>query len=146
VIDALASACVSCEEAARDLNFERIQRLETEGKAPNPPRLRRYNYWMMSKRIVSILFSLFSTGFSMALLAAFVVMTDICGVTIGLFRTFGTNALAAYFLHHSLEAAVLSIVPKNSPLWWCLTGLAVFYLTTYGFIRFLEKQRVFIKL
>lgn len=56
-------------------------------------------------------------GFSMALLAAFVVMTDLYGVTIGLFRTFGTNVLAAYFLHHSLEIGVLGIVPKDSPLW-----------------------------
>jgi predicted acyltransferase len=123
-----------------------LQQLESIGKAPVPPRLRRYNYWMMSKRIVSIPFALFATGFAMAVLAAFVVLTDMAGVTIGLFRTFGTNALAAYFLHHSLEAAVLGIVPKDSPLWWCLIGFAIFYLTTYGFIRFLEKQRVYIRL
>jgi hypothetical protein len=123
-----------------------LERMESQGNAPSPPRLRRYNYWMMSKRIVSIPFALFATGFSMAVLAGFVVLTDIGGVTIGLFRTFGTNALAAYFLHHSLEAAVRQIVPKDSPLWWCLIGLAVFYLATYMFIRFLEKQRVFIRL
>lgn len=123
-----------------------LQRREAEGSAPTPPRLRRYNYWMMSKRIVSVPFALFSTGFSMAVLAAFVVVTDIGGVKIGLFRTFGTNALAAYFLHHSIESAMLGIVPKDSPLWWCLICLAIFYMTTYGFIRFLEKQRVFIRL
>lgn len=127
-------------------NTGELQRHESLGQVPVPPRLRRYNYWMMSKRLVSIPFAFFATGFSMAVLAGFVVLTDMGGVTVGLFRTFGTNALAAYFLHHSLESAVLQIVPKDSPLWWCLVGLAIFYLTTYLFIRFLEKQRVFIRL
>ena len=123
-----------------------LQRLEAEGKAPSPPRLRPDNYWMMSKRIVTIPFSLFAAGFSMAILAAFTVLTDMYGVTFSLFRTFGTNALAAYFLHHAIEVAVHGIVPKDSPLWWCLIGLAIFYFTTYVFIRFLEKQKVFIRL
>ncbi|MEZ6052703.1 MAG: heparan-alpha-glucosaminide N-acetyltransferase domain-containing protein [Planctomycetaceae bacterium] len=128
-------------------NAGEFQKLEEAGKAPDPPRIRPYNYWMMSKRITTTPFSLFSIGFSAFTLGLFVLLTDIGGIKVGLFRTFGTNALAAYFLHHSIEYAVLDgIVPKDSPLWWALCGLVIFYVWTYMFVRFLEKQKVFIRL
>ena len=111
-----------------------------------PPAERPFNYWLMSKRIVSIPFILFASGFAMATLAAFCLLTDHSGVTIGLFRTFGINALAAYFLHHAIEIAIQGIVPKDAPLWWCCIGLVLFYVMTYAFIRYLEKQRLFIRL
>lgn len=124
-----------------------LKKLEEQGQAPSSPRLRPLNYWMISVRMVSMPFALFAIGFSMLTLTLFMVLTDLGGLTIGLFRTFGTNALAAYFLHHSIEVAVHGIVPKkDAPLWWCLVGLVIFYATTYGFVRYLEKQRIFIRL
>jgi predicted acyltransferase len=113
---------------------------------PPPTSVRPNNYWMMNKKIVSLPFVLVAVGFSALLYGLFVRACDISGMSVGVFRTFGTNALAAYVLHHMVEEQVHSLVPKDSPLWYCMVGLAAFAAITYVFVRFLEKQGVFIRL
>jgi predicted acyltransferase len=112
---------------------------------PGPDR-RPINYWMMNKKIVSLPFVLFSTGFALALYGLFVLACDQRGRAIGLFRTFGSNALAAYVLHELVLHQVHNLVPRDAPLWGCLAGLAVFYAITYLFVRYLEVQKIHVKL
>jgi len=113
---------------------------------PPPPDVQPSNYWMMDKRVVTQPFVLFSTGFAAALFGLFVVACDAWGWQLGLFRTFGQNPLAAYIIHHFVAHSILGVVPRDSPLWWALTGLAVFFGITWIFVRSLEKHGLYLRL
>jgi predicted acyltransferase len=110
------------------------------------PDQRKINYWMMDKRMPSQAFMLFATGFGMTLYVLFIIVCDAGGLAIPLFRTLGTNALAAYAIHHAIEALVHQFVPEDSPIPAVVGALIVFFLITWSMVRFLEKNKIFIRL
>ena len=101
---------------------------------------------MMDKRVVTQSFMAFSTGFACALYAMFVLACDAGGWKLGVFRTFGQNPLAAYAIHYLVATSILGVVPQDSSLAWALIGLVTFFGITYLFVRFLERQGLYLRL
>jgi predicted acyltransferase len=113
---------------------------------PPGPEVRQVNYWMMVKRVVTVTFTLFSTGCALALYGLFVLACDRWGWQVDLFRMLGQNPLAAYILHHPVEKTVHAVVPKDSPLFWCLIGLVVFFWITMALVRYLDRHKIYLRL
>jgi hypothetical protein len=107
---------------------------------------RQLNYWLMDKRVVTLPFNLFSTGFALTVYAFFFLFSDLGHWQVGFFRTLGRNALAAYILHEMVAKAVQAFAPPDSPLWWVVATFAAYVGITYLFIRHLEKSGVYLRL
>jgi predicted acyltransferase len=101
------------------------------------------NYWMLGKRTPNLSFMIFATGFEFALFALFVVACDVAGWQLGLFRTFGTNPLAAYFIHGAMALVLALTVPHDASLALCLASFAVAFAATYILVRLLEKRGLY---
>jgi predicted acyltransferase len=102
--------------------------------------------WSMSQRTGSVSYLIFSSGFSLAVYALFVAACDRGKLQIGLFRTFGQNALAAYILHGLVADAVKPFAPKDAPAWYVAAAFLLYFGINYLFIRNLEKNGLFLKL
>ena len=111
-----------------------------------PPEQRQINYWMMSKRLVSLPFVLFATGFVFVLLAGFVFVCDHGKRSLATFRILGQNALAAYLLHYILLESTKPLVPRDSPAWFALTALLLFLAVIVLIMVVLEKRKLYLRL
>ena len=107
---------------------------------------RKWNYWMMSQRGGTLSYLVFSGGFSLFVYVLFYVACDIFGWSLGIFRSFGVNALAAYILHGMVGSAIGPFVPKDAPGWYMTASVLLFFIVNWVIIRHLEKQRIFLKL
>ncbi len=106
---------------------------------------RKWNYWMMSQRAGTLSYPLFAAGFSLLVYLLFFMVCDLGGFQLAFFRTFGTNALIAYVLHSMVSHAVQPFFPKDSPAWYAILGLLLFFGITWLFVRHLEKQGAYLR-
>ena len=107
---------------------------------------RRLNYWMMSQRTCNLSYTIFSAGLSLVVYAFFLVVCDGMHLRVGLFRTLGTNSLAAYVLHDVAIWIVSPFVPnKTTSVLLVVAGYVAVTLIVYAACRFLEWKKWYLR-
>ena len=100
----------------------------------------------MSQRAGSISYLTFGAGFALVLYAMFVLACDAGRFRPRILSTLGGNALAGYIIHDLVSDAIKPHTPKDAPLWFALAAFAVFLGICYLFIRYLEKNNLYLRL
>jgi predicted acyltransferase len=113
---------------------------------PPPPAERRLSYWHMSQRAGSLSYHVFAAGLSLAVYALFILLSDMGGLRVGLFRTFGSNALLAYILDILVADAIKPFCPRDAPLAYAVGAFCVHLLIVWLMVRSLEKRGVYVRI
>jgi hypothetical protein len=112
---------------------------------PLPPRLPA-NIWTMSQRAGSLTYQVYAAGFALVVYTGFVLLCDVGGFRSYLLQILGQNALAAYIIHGMVAAAVKPYAPKDAPMWFALAAFAVFVGISIGFVRYLDRHKLYLRL
>jgi predicted acyltransferase len=142
LVTAPAGVSIGPQSVPRQANTRATWLIEPPFVPPSRP----VNIWTMSQRAGSVSYLTFGAGFSLALFALFVWACDHQRIQMGLCRTLGSNALAAYILHDLVIEAMRPFTPKDSPLWYVLAAFALFLGITYLFVRYMERNRLYLRL
>ena len=122
------------------------------GKIAEPPFVpppdsahRKWNYWMMSQRCGSMSYTTFTAGFSLLLFAIFLWISDQKKLQLGVFRTLGTNSLAAYILSDVAMWLVSPWIKQTASLGVVFVAFLCFSGIVYGVCRILEAKGIYIR-
>jgi predicted acyltransferase len=115
---------------------------------PPDHRHRHWNYWMMSQRGGTLSYPTFAAGFSLVIYALCLWLCDCLNLRLGIFRTLGTNSLAAYMLH-DVSGWILDWqfphLDHTESAWVALAGFGFSVLFVYGICRLFERLGWYIR-
>jgi predicted acyltransferase len=113
---------------------------------PFVPPSDKADVFTMSQRAGSVSYLTFAAGFSLATLAAFVLICDVGRLRLGVLQTLGENALAAYLIHYVVGRPLKLWSPRDAPAWFAVLMFAVFLGLCVAGVRWLERKGVRLRL
>ena len=128
------------------LQTDDLKTRRAKKEAPDDWYYRQWNYWMMSQRGGTVAYPMFGAGFSILVYLSFYVVCDKWGYSVAVFRTLGVNALLGYILQGLIGGLVQSFLPGDPPHWYAWANFGVYFFLMWLFLRYFEKNKIFIRM
>lgn len=105
---------------------------------PFTPPTAPVDMWTMDQQVASPSYMLFGGGFSLAVYLLFVLVSDVWGFQLGVFRTLGKNPLFGYLYHSVIGALVGLAIADAAPLWQVMLAFSVYFAIVWATLRIME--------
>ncbi len=103
-------------------------------------------YWLMSQRAGSVPYPLFGAGFAALVYLLWFAVSQYTAWQWQVLNLLGRHALAAYLVHDMVAGLVKPFVPKDSPTWYVTIALLVYLALVSAILRFLDRNKLVLKL
>jgi predicted acyltransferase len=152
-VDEPSAAISGDQNLAKDPVFPDVSRYKNwQGQMMEAPFIRppsstrrQWNYWMMTQRAASISYTTFAAGVSMVLFGIFHLLCDRLRLQAGVFRTLGTNSLAAYCLHDVASWIISPLIADAAAAGSVALVFVVYATSVWGACRILESRRWYVR-
>lgn len=136
LVCAAATAIMAIGNPTATWPFRRLN-LSTEATA---------NAFTMRANSATVTLTAFGAGFALIAYSFCRFAADDKGMTLPLLDLFGRNALAAYVIHIMVRQALLPLVPTDAPFWFILAATAFYFVITWLFVRYLDRNQLHLTL
>ncbi len=102
--------------------------------------------WPFSQTTMAVPYPVLATGIAFLCYLPFFVLSDVCRIQIPTFTAIGMNPLVIYLLHGAYLDIHKTIIPEDSGILPALLVFAVFYGACYIVARYLQKNKMFVKI
>ena len=102
--------------------------------------------WQFSQRSMTVAYPIFASGLSFTVFVMFYWLADIKKIQIPHLTVLGMNPLILYIVQNILIELYGNFLDKNADVWKALCGFTVIYLICFSVARYMERNKLIVKI
>ncbi|TSA37367.1 MAG: DUF1624 domain-containing protein [Porphyromonadaceae bacterium] len=102
--------------------------------------------WQFSQRSMTMAYPVFASGLSFVVFVLFYWLADMKKIQIPHLAVLGMNPLILYIVQNVLIELHGDLLNRKTPVWQALCGFVVIYLLCYAVARYMDRNKLLVKI